>query len=192
MIRMDIDETLVLARNTVRIRRSEVDDAERTLAAVRASMTELARWTPWAHPDYSLEDARIWLELCAEGWDKGTQYSFVAADIATGEVLGDCSISQINRMHGFANLGYWVRSTATGQGLGSALARRVARFGIEALQLNRLEILTSVGNRASQRVAEKAGATREGVLRSRLILREEIQDALLFSLTARDFGKEPS
>lgn len=192
MIRMDIDETLVLARNTVRIRRSEVNDAERTLAAVRASMTELARWTPWAHPDYSLEDARIWLELCTEGWDKGTQYSFVAVDIATGEVLGDCSISQINRMHGFANLGYWVRSTATGQGLGSALARRVARFGIEGVQLNRLEILASVGNRASQRVAEKAGATREGVLRSRLILREEIQDAVLFSLTARDFGREPS
>jgi ribosomal-protein-serine acetyltransferase len=192
MNRMDIDETLVLARNTVRIRRSQVDDAELTLAAVRASMTELTRWTPWAHPDYSLEDARIWLELCTEGWDKGTQYSFVAVDIATGEILGDCSISQINRMHGFANLGYWVRSTATGQGLGSALARRVARFGIEGVQLNRLEILAAVANRASQRVAEKAGATREGVLRSRLILRDEIQDAVLFSLTARDFGREPS
>jgi RimJ/RimL family protein N-acetyltransferase len=192
MIPMDIDETLVLARNTVRIRRSEMDDAERTCAAVRASMTELVRWTPWAHPDYSLEDTRMWLELCCEGWEKGTQYSFIAVDIDTGEALGDCSISQINRLNGFANLGYWVRSTATGQGLGSALARHVARFGIEALQLNRLEILASVGNRASQRVAEKAGATREGVLRSRLILREEIQDAVLFSLTARDFGREPS
>jgi len=188
---MDIDETLVLARNTVRIRRSEVADAERTLASVRASMPELARWTSWAHEGYSLEDARIWLDLSVEGWEKGTQYSFIAIDVATGEVLGDCSISQINRLNGFANLGYWVRSTATGQGLGSTLARRVARFGVEAVQLNRLEILTAIGNRASQRVAEKAGATREGVLRSRLILGEEILDAVLFSLTARDFGREP-
>jgi ribosomal-protein-serine acetyltransferase len=189
---MDIHETLVLARNTVRIRRSEVDDAERVLEAVRASLTELTAWMPWAHAGYSLEDTRAWLDLCSEGWEKGTQYSFIAVDVATGEVLGDCSIAQINRMHGFANLGYWVRSSAAGQGLGSALARRVARFGVEALRLNRLEILTALGNRASQRVAEKAGATREGVLRSRLILREEVLDAAIFSLTARDFGKEPS
>ena len=188
---MDIDETLVLARSTVRIRRSEMDDAERIFAAVQASMPELTRWMPWAYPGYTLEDTRMWIDLGREGWEKGTQYSFIAVDVATGEVVGDCSISQINRLNSFANLGYWVRSTATGQGLGSALARRVARFGIEALQLNRLEILSALGNRASQRVAEKAGATREGVLRSRLVLGEEILDAVMFSLTARDFGREP-
>jgi ribosomal-protein-serine acetyltransferase len=192
MSAMDIDETLVLARNTVRIRRSEASDVERILAAIHASMPELERWMPWAHPGYSLEDARTWLDLCREGWEKGTQYAFTAVDVATGEVLGDCGISQINRLNGFANLGYWVRSSAAGQGLGSALARRVARFGVEDLQLNRLEILTAIGNQGSQRVAEKAGATREGVLRSRLILREEVLDAVIFSLTARDFGKEPS
>ncbi len=188
---MDINETLVFARNTVRIRRSDVSDAGRIAEAVRASAAELTPWMPWAHDDYSLEDSRTWLDLCQEGWVKGTQYSFVAVDLTTGAILGDCSISQINRMHGFANLGYWVRTSATGQGLGSALARRVARFGIDELQLNRLEILTALTNRASQRVAEKAGATREGVLRSRLVMRDEVWDATLFSLTARDFGREP-
>lgn len=189
---MDIDETLALARNTVQIRRAERADAPRVLDAVRASVAELEIWMPWAHAGYSLDDTTTWLELCCDGWEKATQYSFVAVDVATGEVLADCSISQINRMHGFANLGYWVRSSATGQGLGSALARRVARFGVEEIRLNRLEILTALGNVASQRVAEKAGATREGVLRSRLILREQVIDAAMFSLTARDFGKEPS
>jgi len=189
---MDIDETLTLARNTVQIRRAERTDARRVLDAVRASVAELEIWMPWAHAGYSLDDTTTWLELCCDGWEKATQYSFVAVDVATGEVLADCSISQINRMHGFANLGYWVRSSATGQGLGSALARRVARFGVEEIRLNRLEILTALGNVASQRVAEKAGATREGVLRSRLILREQVIDAAMFSLTARDFGKEPS
>jgi RimJ/RimL family protein N-acetyltransferase len=189
---MDIDETLAFARNTVRIRRSEIGDAPRVLDAIRGSVAELATWMPWAHAGYSLEDTVTWLELCRDGWEKGTQYSFIAVDVASGEVLADCSISQINRMHGFANLGYWVRSTATRQGLGSALARRVARFGVEELGLNRLEILTALGNTGSQRVAEKAGATREGVMRSRLILREDVIDAALFSLTAADFGREAS
>lgn len=188
---MDIDETLVLARTTVRIRRAEASDAGRVAEAVRASAAELAPWMPWAHSAYSLEDSRQWIDLCLEGWVKGTQYSFVAVDLTTKAIVGDCSVSQINRLHSFANLGYWVRSSATGQGLGSALARRVARFAIEELQLNRLEILTAVTNRASQRVAEKAGATREGVLRSRLVMHDEIWDAVMFSLTARDFGREP-
>jgi RimJ/RimL family protein N-acetyltransferase len=192
MIGMDIDETLMLPRNTVRFRRSEMADATGILDAVRSSVPELEVWMPWAHAGYSLEDTTTWLELCRDGWEKATQYSFIAVDVTSGEVLADCSISQINRMHGFANLGYWVRSSATRQGLGSALARRVAQFGVEEIRLNRLEILTAVGNVASQRVAQKAGATLEGVLRSRLIFREEVIDAALFSLTARDFGKEPS
>ena len=189
---MNIDETLVLPRNTVHIRRSQAADADRLLEAIQASMAQLEIWMPWAHPGYSLDDSVMWLELCREGWENGKQYSFIAVDVATDEVLGDCSISQINRMHGFANLGYWVRSTATSQGLGSALARRVARFGVEEIRLNRLEILTALGNGASQRVAEKAGATREGVLRSRLVERDKVLDATMFSLTARDFGVEPS
>ncbi len=189
---MSIDETVKLARSTVRIRRSDPSDAVPVLHAVRTSLADLERWMPWAHAGYSLEDTTTWLDLCREGWEKGTQYGFVAVDVETGEVLGDCGISQINRANGFANLGYWVRSSATGQGLGSALARRVARFGVEELKLNRLEILTAAENTASQRVAEKAGATREGVLRSRLILREEVLDAVMFSLTARDFGQQPS
>lgn len=189
---MDINETVALARSTVRIRRSDIGDAVRVIDAVRESIVDLERWMPWAHKGYSLEDSAMWLDLCREGWEKGTQYAFIAVDVATGDVLGDCAISQINRMNGFANLGYWVRSSATGQGLGSTLARRVARFGIEELRLNRLEILTAIGNHASQRVAEKAGATREGVLRSRLILHEQVLDAAMYSLTAGDFGHEPS
>ena len=39
-------------------------------------------------------------------------------------------------------------------------------FGLDELQLKRLEIRTEVDNLASQAVAEKAGFTREGVLRS--------------------------
>ena len=63
---------------------------------------------------------------------------------------------------------------------------------VRVIRLNRLEILTALGNVASQRVAEKAGATREGVLRSRLVERDRVVDATMFSLTARDFGVEPS
>ena len=63
----------------------------------------------------------------------------------------------------------------------------IARFALEELELNRLEIFVPIGNKASQRVAEKAGARWEGVLRKRLILAGSSHDAALYSLVAEDW-----
>lgn len=85
-----------------------------------------------------------------------------------------------------ANLGYWVRTSAAGRGVATGATRAVARFGFEQIGLKRIEIVAAVNNLSSQRVAEKAGAVREGVLRKRLLIRGESHDAVLFSLVAED------
>jgi RimJ/RimL family protein N-acetyltransferase len=61
-----------------------------------------------------------------------------------------------------------------------------ARFGLRVLGLQRIEILAAVGNKASQRVAEKAGAKKEGLLRKRLSIRGQAHDAVMYSLIASD------
>jgi ribosomal-protein-serine acetyltransferase len=48
--------------------------------------------------------------------------------------------------------------------------------------LIRIEIFVVAGNIASQCVAEKVGALREGLLRNRLLIRGEPRDAYVFSL----------
>jgi hypothetical protein len=82
-----------------------------------------------------------------------------------------------------ANLGYWVRTSATGHGVATRAARLVAQFGIEKIGLLRVEIVVAIGNIASMRVAEKAGAKREGILRNRLVGRDKVLDAVMHSLT---------
>ena len=93
-----------------------------------------------------------------------------------------------NRVHQVANLGYWVRTSATGRGVATKAAHLVARFGFAQLGLHRIEILAAVDNIASQRVAEKVGAVREGVLRKRLLINGESLDAVMFSLLPEDVG----
>jgi RimJ/RimL family protein N-acetyltransferase len=95
-------------------------------------------------------------------------------------------------VHQFGNLGYWVRTSAAGRGVASKASRLVARFGFEELGLHRIEILAAVSNVASQRVAEKIGAAREGVLRKRLLIRGEPQDAVMFSLVPEDLQSQSS
>jgi len=63
----------------------------------------------------------------------------------------------------------------------SSAARLCARFSIQELGLQRIEILVATGNIASQRVAVKSGTAREGALRNRLNYHGRFHDAVVFS-----------
>jgi RimJ/RimL family protein N-acetyltransferase len=106
-------------------------------------------------------------------------------------MLGAASLSHIHAVYNFGNLGYWIRSSRRGNGLASRAARLAAKFGFEQLGLLRVEIVVSVGNAASLKVAEKSGAHREGILRDRMTVREQVHDAVMFSFIRADFGLPP-
>ncbi|MBN1418116.1 MAG: GNAT family N-acetyltransferase [Planctomycetes bacterium] len=172
----------------IRIRPAAPGDAGALYEAIRESIPEISRWASWCGPDYSLADAEGFLATRAMAWSKGMAYDFVILDAEGGALLGGCGLNQFNAIHRFANLGYWVRSSRTGRGIATAAARLLARFGFEALDLHRIEIVASVGNGASQRVAQKAGATREGMARNRHVVRDRIHDAVMYSLIPGDLG----
>lgn len=86
------------------------------------------------------------------------------------------------------NLGYWTRTSCAGRGVATRATRLLARFGFEQLGLQRIEIVAAVGNTFSQKVALKAGATREAILRKRLLIHGQAQDAVMHSLVAEDMG----
>ena len=161
-------------------------DAEAICAAVRESIADVSPWAPWCHPAYSIDDTRDWLATLPDAWARGTDYDFAVLDRRDGALLGGFALNQFNTVNRFANLGYWTRTSRTGQGTAPAAARLVARFGFESLGLGRIEIVAAVGNTASQRVAEKAGATREGVVRRRQVVRDRVYDSVLFSLLAEE------
>jgi RimJ/RimL family protein N-acetyltransferase len=168
-------------RLPVSVRAWRPEDAPAFVEAARESAADIAPWMPWCHADYSLEEAEAWITRTAEGLRTGKEHELAIVD-AADRVLGGIGINQINLIHRFANLGYWVRSTATGRGVAPAAVRLLAEFGFAMLELERLEILVTVGNTRSLRVAEKVGALREGVLRNRLRVRDVQLDAVMHSL----------
>jgi ribosomal-protein-serine acetyltransferase len=177
---------LELIEGPLLIRPYRAEDASALYEAVRESIPEVSLWLPWCHPKYSIEESREFIgsrELASQG---GEWYSFGIFETDSGGFLGGVGINFINRVHQMANLGYWVRTSAAGRGVATAATRMAARFGFEQLGLRRIEIVAAVANVPSQRVAEKAGARREGVLRRRLLIRGESVDAVLFSLLQED------
>jgi RimJ/RimL family protein N-acetyltransferase len=172
--------------DVVAIRPYRPSDVPLLLEAVQESMKELHEWLPWCHPQYNVHDSAEFMATRDAEWRDGEHYSFVIHARANGFFLGGVGINFINRVHSFANLGYWVRTRATSHGVATAAVRLAAEFAFQELKFNRLEIITGVGNTASQRVAEKVGAAREGILRRRLLLYGEPRDAVLFSLIPED------
>jgi RimJ/RimL family protein N-acetyltransferase len=89
-------------------------------------------------------------------------------------------------LHGFCNLGYWVRTSAQGQGAALAAIRALSRFAFERLGQSRVEIVVADGNLPSLGVARKAGAVHECLARNRLNLHGHPVAAHVLSLVPPD------
>ena len=106
-----------------------------------------------------------WLESYDEGRREGTREAFAIVD-ADGGFLGFAAAVRIEAETQTAELGYIVAAAARGRGVASAALRELSAWAFSELAALRLELLIGVENVASKRVAERAGYTLEGTLRS--------------------------
>ncbi|HWB00730.1 MAG TPA: GNAT family protein [Pirellulales bacterium] len=175
-----------LSDSLVLLRPPRSDDADAMVAAARESAASVGRWLPWCHANYAKHESLAWIDAVRAAWEANEAFSFLIFDRGNGLLQGGCAINEIDRLRLRANLGYWVRSSAQGRGVATAAARLAARFAIEKLAMQRIEIVAAVGNVASQRVAVKLGATYEGRWRNRLRIGETQTDAHGYSIIPSD------
>ena len=164
-----------LTDGNVTLRTPTDDDAPAVAEAVRASLDRLAPWMPWATEGYDEAAALQWIRRELE--PKAVNLVVVDGD---GRIVGSTGLNQLDEHNRRANLGYWLRADATGRGLATAATRLVAAHGLNDLGLHRIEVIMSVENEPSRRVAERAGAVYEGVQRGRLLLHGRFHDVHCF------------
>jgi RimJ/RimL family protein N-acetyltransferase len=114
-----------------------------------------------APPDF----VRTWFERYEEGRRDGTREAFAIED-GGGGFLGLAVVPTIDRETRTVELGYVVAPWARGRGAATEALRRLTEWAFGELGAERAELLISVDNEASKKVAERCGYVREGVLRS--------------------------
>jgi RimJ/RimL family protein N-acetyltransferase len=125
----------------------------------------LVRWLRLPDP-YSEHDARGYVEASARGWHgDALETPFAVVDADTYDVLGACGVIWTDPDQGLADVGYWTARDARGRGVATRAVQLLAHWVLAELGFERLQLQADTRNTASIRVAEKAGFTKQGVIR---------------------------
>src|SRR3954453_10416226 len=148
---------------------------------------EIPRWTAVPAP-YTEHDAREYLARAEIDRRSGRELGLAVVSSADGELLGSCGLARFDWHDRKVEVGYWVAAAARRRGAGARATGLLARWALTSLGMERVELLANPLNEASQRLAKRAGFTREGLLRRYRRRKGEREDLIMFSLLASDLG----
>lgn len=179
-------EDYQLSNGMILIRPYQKEDAKPCFDAILESMDELMPWMFWCNADLTYPEIEGWVESRPNAWLDDTSCEFVIVDSHQGTFIGNCGLVHIDFQNRRAELGYWIRTSQTRKGYATQSSKLALKFAFEVLRLNRVEIIVETKNTNSQRVVEKLGANKEGLLRQRLHIHGTFRDAFLYSILAED------
>jgi RimJ/RimL family protein N-acetyltransferase len=170
-----------LADDLVLLRPWTEDDVKDGIMAFADTTVQRFSWPGAA--SYTQVDARNFFVGQLEARQRGEELNFALADPAAHDsVLGGASLYGVDPYQQCAAVGYWLRPEARGRGVATHAVGLIARWAFDVLGIARLELSCSPDNAASQRVAERCGFVREGLLRSNIRFKGGRPDSVLFSL----------
>ncbi|MFD8599486.1 GNAT family N-acetyltransferase [Kitasatospora sp. NPDC059646] len=158
------------------------EDADALAAA--GQDPDIRQWNRFAVA--SPQDARDRIRRMHERWQAEQAAIWAVAPAGGGEAQGLVGWGHLDLEEGGAEIVYWLLPAARGRGVAVEAARAAGRWAFEELGLHRLTLCHSVANPASCRVADRAGYTLEGTMRSALLHADGWHDQHLHSLVADD------
>ncbi len=169
-------------------------DSDALNEAVRSSIHELHEWLPWAHLAYGRVEASNYIRESIKAWKETKAYDYAIGNRTddTGLHLGNVSIWFVSRGFRTGEIGYWVRTDRAARGIATEVSARLVQIGFEQLRMHRIVLRIAVGNRASERVAEKLGFVREGILREELKVRGSWMDHTVYSMLDHEYDRQRS
>jgi RimJ/RimL family protein N-acetyltransferase len=112
---------------------------------------------------------------------RGEFLGLAVSDPTRRPFLGHVMLHTLAWRHKRAELGYWLVPEARGRGVGRVAVSLLVEWAFAELDLERLEVTTSVRNTAARALAESVGFRAEGVLEGRNIERGRRIDVVLLA-----------
>lgn len=159
-----VPEEIVTGRLLMRPYRPE--DAPQVIEALLESRAELDLWFNWHQRFTTVEDAEDLCRRRRADFLKRDDLTYALFDRTWGRFLGATGLHRPRWAERIFEIGYFLRTSATGQGYMTEAVIALTEMALSTLHANRVEIWCDAANEASRRVAERAGFTLEGRLRN--------------------------
>ena len=162
------------------LRKPRVDDATAVFAGW-VQDPDVTYFLTW-RPHENIEMTKSVLEKTIAAWEQDFRFPFVIADKNTNQLVGMIEI----RMEGHqAELGYVLAKVVWGKGYMTEAVQALINWAFQQPTIYRVYATTSVDNAGSQRVMEKAGMLREGLLKKYIVhpnINDEPRDSYIYAI----------
>ena len=159
------------------LRPPRTSDAESIFRLVSRNYAHLRTFMEWAKPDYSLTDAREWVEK-----DIGDPTALNFLICRGDDILGTIGFGRFDTDAKVTEIGYWIDSSEQGKGIVSRAARRLVDIAFRDLRMNRVQIRCAAENNRSAAIPEKLGFKLEGVQRQHVYRDGRIYDFRIYGI----------
>lgn len=151
-----------------------------------ASQEIVSRYQPWG-PN-TQEETRQYIEevLARQLEQPRISFTFAVVWKETGRVIGAGELTTIDRINQSGEIGYILHPGYWKRGIGSEMARLLLKFAFEENGLHRIWASCNPKNIGSQKVLERVGMTKEGLLRQNLRMNDGWRDSLVYSVLKKE------
>ncbi|MFC4557939.1 GNAT family N-acetyltransferase [Virgibacillus kekensis] len=161
----------------VLLRAIEMSDKDILLGIINDSETEYSLGG-WSFPVSSINQ---------EDWIRAQKLNekvlrCMVSDKKDNKTLGTAILSNIDYKNGNAEIHIKLISDARGKGYGADTINTLIKYTFDELRLNCVYAHVNAYNIASQKLFERCGFVKEGVLRNRIYKKGEYHDVIAFSI----------
>jgi RimJ/RimL family protein N-acetyltransferase len=159
-------------------------DGPELYAAVRGSIDELTPWMAWPKEHRTVENSEASARRARVAFLARSELRFHIYLKGTDTLVGIGGLQGIDWDVRKFEVGYWCRTSFTGNGYITEAVRAITSFAFDALGARRVEIRCDRRNLKSARVAERAGFTLEATLHNNELGTDgTLRDTMIFAMT---------
>lgn len=142
----------------------------------------------WSYPPWtSIEQAQDHIAKDLTGLSTGEYINLAIVSKDTGILQGNCCLFAFSAQCRRAEMGYGLIAEAWGKGYMQEALTALINFGFNHLELNRIEADVDPRNEGSTKLLQRLGFLKEGYLRQRWIVADEVSDSEIYGLLRSDW-----
>jgi ribosomal-protein-serine acetyltransferase len=168
------------------LRPPQIGDGRMLNEAVLESFDVLNKFMPWAKEKPSVNDSEEYVRQAAANWilkknDEPYLPLFII-DKKTNAFIGATGFHHYDWEVPSVEIGYWIRSSCSGQGFMTEAVNAQTQFAFKELKMKRLTITCEIDNIQSKKIPERLGYQLESTIKSNRVNSEgKISDTLVFT-----------